>query len=354
MVTHFQTKMQYKSGIISNFGNKLSLYLNIFFFNLIGRCRRGSFDLFVSESADVHMQRYNQMMNEWRAIARQRLINWYSFVWRLWIERLNQITDTLELVIGSNGSDIGISISISGTTSNANSAVKAKVKIGIPIAMMCAMCSWPLVGSTTVNNINFPFSSRFIVSSILHAAIFLSSSIQLWSVGDAIFGFLFPSLCFVSIFFSCFAYLSGKYDFWLMAGWRLGETNTRVRLDFETLERERMMYLSCVCMCSHIWGLLTGRRTMQIIFIRAFDMKRPQAINWFIVGFISFDFTCQTVSFQIPDLKLPIECTIEKCSWFKQINSKDDYKPPQWFIYDILCVDSAIPRVSLFKCYDSI
>lgn len=74
MVTHFQTKMQYKSGLVVNFGNKLSLYLNNIF-NSIERCRRGSFDLFVSESADVHMQRYNQMMNEWRAIARQRLIN---------------------------------------------------------------------------------------------------------------------------------------------------------------------------------------------------------------------------------------------------------------------------------------
>lgn len=125
------------------------------------------------------------------------------------------------------------------------------------------------------------------------------------------------ALCVSFQFFSCFAYLSGKYDFWLIVGWRLGETNTRVRLDSETLERERMMYLNfvCVCVCSHIWGLLVGRRTMQIIFIRAFDMKRPQAINCFIVGFISFDFTCQTVSFQIPDLKIPIECTIEKCSW---------------------------------------
>lgn len=63
MVTHFQTKMQFKSGLVVNFGNKLSLYLNNIF-NSIERCRRGSFDLFVSESADVHMQRYNQMMNE--------------------------------------------------------------------------------------------------------------------------------------------------------------------------------------------------------------------------------------------------------------------------------------------------
>lgn len=55
--------MQFKSGLVVNFGNKLSLYLNNIF-NSIERCRRGSFDLFVSESADVHMQRYNQMMNE--------------------------------------------------------------------------------------------------------------------------------------------------------------------------------------------------------------------------------------------------------------------------------------------------
>lgn len=167
----------------------------------------------------------------------------------------------------------------------------------------------------------------------------------------------FPLCVSFQFFFSCFVYLSGKYDFWLIAGWRLGETNTRVRLDLETLERERMMYLNfvCVCVCSHIRGLLVGRRTMQIIFIRAFDMKRPQAINCFIVGFISFDFTCQTVSLQIPDSKIPIECAqLKNVLDHKQINSKDDYKPPQWFIYDILCAGSAIPRVSLFKCYDSI